>query len=72
MAATVAWSLKFRAGLTGLSVVAFDGFAEPGVLKVRYLDCVDGTSLLDIKPYVPEFDIRTQTRSGWYETRSKK
>ena len=26
-----------------------------------------GTPLLDIKPYVTEFDIRTKTRNGWYD-----
>ena len=28
----------------GLSVVAFDGFDAPDTLKVRYLDCIDGTA----------------------------
>ena len=32
---------------------------------------LDGTPLLDIKPYVPEFDIRTETRNGWYDSRIK-
>ncbi|MBC7636771.1 MAG: tRNA (N6-threonylcarbamoyladenosine(37)-N6)-methyltransferase TrmO [Acetobacteraceae bacterium] len=40
----------------GLSVVKFDGLAAPGVLRVRYLDCVDGTPLIDIKPYLPTTD----------------
>jgi tRNA (adenine37-N6)-methyltransferase len=34
----------------GLSVVAFDGFAAPDELKIRYLDCLDGTPLIDLKP----------------------
>jgi tRNA (Thr-GGU) A37 N-methylase len=29
---------------------------------------LDGTPLLDIKPYVPEFDLRTGTRVGWFDT----
>jgi tRNA (adenine37-N6)-methyltransferase len=29
---------------------------------------LDGTPLLDIKPYVPDFDIRTGTRNGWYDS----
>ena len=33
---------------------------------------LDGMPLLDIKPYVPDFDMRMETRTGWYETRSKK
>jgi tRNA-Thr(GGU) m(6)t(6)A37 methyltransferase TsaA len=40
----------------GLSVVKFDGLAAPGILRVRYLDCVDGTPLIDIKPYLPTTD----------------
>lgn len=39
------------------------------VLEVEGVDMLDGTPLLDIKPYVPDFDIRTDVRSGWYESR---
>ena len=35
------------------------------------VDIVDNTPLLDIKPYVPDFDVRTDIHAGWYETRSK-
>ncbi len=31
---------------------------------------LDGTPLIDIKPYVPEFDHRTDVRLGWYGARS--
>jgi len=31
------------------------------------VDIVDGTPLLDIKPYVPEFDIRDVENIGWLE-----
>ena len=40
---------------------------EGNVLYVSGLDIIDGTPLLDIKPYVPEFDARTATRTGWLE-----
>lgn len=30
-------------------------------------DMLDGTPVLDIKPYVPAFDIRQTTRVGWFE-----
>ncbi|WP_456320846.1 TrmO family methyltransferase domain-containing protein, partial [Palaeococcus sp. (in: euryarchaeotes)] len=30
-------------------------------------DIVDGTPLLDIKPYVPEFDIKEVEKIGWLE-----
>lgn len=55
----------FRPNPIGLSVVAFDGFEAPGVLLVRYLDCVDGTPLLDIKPYLPTTDAEPEARMGW-------
>ena len=48
-----------------LSVVAFDGFDGPGRLKLRYLDCVDGTKLVDIKPYLPTTDSEPDARMGW-------
>ena len=51
----------------GLSVVAFDGLAAPNVLKVRYLDCVDGTPLLDIKPYLPSTDSEPDAAMGWLD-----
>ena len=37
------------------------------VLLVEDLDVLDGTPLLDIKPYVEKFDLRTGTRAGWFE-----
>lgn len=49
----------------GLSVVAFDGMARPGVLRVRYLDCIDGTRLLDIKPYLRTTDAEPAAALGW-------
>jgi tRNA-Thr(GGU) m(6)t(6)A37 methyltransferase TsaA len=38
------------------------------VLRVRDLDMLDGTPLLDIKPYVPQFDCFEVTRSGWVDS----
>ena len=55
----------FRPNPIALSVVAFDGFATPDTLKVRYLDCVDGTPLLDIKPYLPTTDSEPGAAMGW-------
>lgn len=40
------------------------------VLEIEGADMLDGTPLLDIKPYMPEFDVRTEVRTGWYATRS--
>ena len=49
----------------GLSVVPFDGVDGPGRLRVRYLDCTDGTPLLDIKPYLPSTDAEPAAAMGW-------
>ena len=49
----------------GLSVVAFDGFDGMDGLKVRHLDCVDQTPLLDIKPYLPTTDAEPEATMGW-------
>jgi tRNA-Thr(GGU) m(6)t(6)A37 methyltransferase TsaA len=57
----------FRPNPIGLSVVAFDGFDTPDTLKVRYLDCVDGTALLDIKPYLPTTDSEPSATMGWLD-----
>lgn len=51
----------------GLAVVAFEGFESPATLLVRNLDCVDGTPLLDIKPYLRTTDAVPQAAMGWLE-----
>jgi len=50
----------------GLSVVQLDRI-ENGILHVQNLDILDETPLLDIKPYVPEFDGQIDVRTGWLE-----
>ncbi len=50
----------------GISVVQLVKI-EGNILQVKDLDIVDGTPLLDIKPYVPEFDIRDAKKKGWLE-----
>jgi tRNA-Thr(GGU) m(6)t(6)A37 methyltransferase TsaA len=54
----------------GLSIVALDSI-ESGVLHVQNVDMLDGTPLLDIKPYVPEFDSHRAIRTGWLEEARK-
>lgn len=53
----------------GLSVVRLDERRE-NLLFVTGIDVVDGTPLLDIKPYIPEFDIHPVTKIGWYANRA--
>jgi len=55
----------------GLSVVRLLR-VESGILHVQDVDIVDGTPLLDIKPYVPEFDIFEVERIGWLEDNVQK
>ena len=51
----------------GLSIVRLLG-TEGNVLHVENVDIVDGTPLLDIKPYRPAFDHTQAERTGWLET----
>ena len=53
----------------GLSVLQLNG-VEGGVVFLENVDVLDGTPVLDIKPYVPTFDIWPATRIGWFEGRS--
>jgi tRNA-Thr(GGU) m(6)t(6)A37 methyltransferase TsaA len=48
-----------------LSVVRFEGLAAPGRLRVRNLDCLDGTPLVDIKPYIARTDAEPEALPGW-------
>ncbi len=50
----------------GISVVKLVKL-EQNILHVENLDVLDGTPLLDIKPYVPEFDSPEEFRLGWLE-----
>jgi tRNA (adenine37-N6)-methyltransferase len=60
----------YRPNPIGLSIVKLLS-RENNILTVKGVDMLDGTPLLDIKPYVPDFDLRTDVRTGWYEMRSK-
>jgi tRNA-Thr(GGU) m(6)t(6)A37 methyltransferase TsaA len=55
----------------GLSVVKLTGI-EGRILHVENLDILDGTPLLDIKPYVGDFDEQKGVRTGWLEEVRKK
>jgi tRNA-Thr(GGU) m(6)t(6)A37 methyltransferase TsaA len=55
----------------GLSVVRLMKI-EHNILQVKDIDVVDGTPLLDIKPFVPEFDVRQVDRIGWLEQKKAK
>jgi len=53
-----------RPNRIGISVVRLLG-VEGSRLSIEDIDIVDGTPLLDIKPYVPEVDARQAERIGW-------
>lgn len=39
---------------------------DRNILKIADVDILDGTPVLDIKPYVPEFDSYPNESSGWF------
>jgi tRNA-Thr(GGU) m(6)t(6)A37 methyltransferase TsaA len=41
---------------------------EGSTLYIADLDMLDGTRLLDIKPYIPAFDSHPGCRAGWFDT----
>ncbi len=53
-----------RPNLIGMSAVRLVEVRR-SVLKIRDVDVLDGTPLLDIKPYVPEFDAFETANRGW-------
>jgi tRNA-Thr(GGU) m(6)t(6)A37 methyltransferase TsaA len=49
----------------GISVVRLVK-VEGRIIHIADVDVVDGTPLLDLKPYVPEFDVRKTEQIGWF------
>ena len=49
----------------GLSIVRLIR-VEGATLHIEEVDLVDGTPVLDIKPYVPQLDDRVAERIGWF------
>jgi tRNA (adenine37-N6)-methyltransferase len=49
----------------GLSVVRLTGISDT-TLTIEDVDVIDGTPLLDIKPFVPVLDNRETDRIGWF------
>lgn len=50
-------------GLSVIKLLKIDG----GILNVENIDVLDGTPLLDVKPYVPEFDQFKVDSVGWLQ-----
>jgi tRNA-Thr(GGU) m(6)t(6)A37 methyltransferase TsaA len=55
----------------GLSIVRLLS-VEKNILNIGEVDMLDGTPLLDIKPYVPQFDIKENVKDGWYPGASER
>jgi len=55
----------------GLSVVRLLGI-EDNVLRIENVDILDGTPLLDIKPYIPDIEPTAVERLGWYGEAKRK
>jgi tRNA-Thr(GGU) m(6)t(6)A37 methyltransferase TsaA len=55
-------------GISVVQLVKIDGKK----LHIKDVDILDGTPLLDIKPFVPEFDNRETARIGWLDGTSRK
>ena len=58
-----------RPNAIGLSMVRLTGVRD-GELLIGDVDILDGTPLLDIKPYVPAFDSYPDETSGWLTGRA--
>ena len=52
----------------GISLVKMIRIEDHSVI-VENIDIVDGTPLLDIKPYVGRFDLVENEKIGWYQAR---
>ncbi|MGE4292885.1 MAG: tRNA (N6-threonylcarbamoyladenosine(37)-N6)-methyltransferase TrmO [Desulfovibrio sp.] len=53
----------------GLSVMTLLEATEDSLL-LDNVDVLDGTPVIDIKPYVPDFDVWPARRVGWFEGKS--
>ena len=40
---------------------------KDNILSVRGLDAIEGTPVMDIKPYIKKLDVKTDAISGWIE-----
>lgn len=52
--------------LSAISIIRVD--VELGLVHVNGLDLLNGTPVLDIKPYIPAFDSFPNARAGWMDT----
>ncbi len=60
-----------RPNMIGMSTVELLAI-EGNILKIKGVDVLDKTPLIDIKPYVAKFDAVPATRFGWLEENATK
>jgi len=60
----------YRPNKIGFSIVKIDQIID-NKLYFTEVDMLDGTPLLEIKPFVKQFDNRDNTQSGWIEKHFK-
>ncbi len=63
--------IPVRPNPIGLSIVRLVKI-EDCTIHIQDMDIIDGTPLLDIKPYVPAFDQRETKEIGWLKDRADK
>ena len=55
-----------RPNYIGLSLVELQKI-EDNIIYIKGIDMIEGTPVLDIKPYIPEFESNEGIRIGWLE-----
>ncbi len=60
-----------RPNPVGISIVQLTRI-ENNTLYVQDIDIINGTPLLDIKPFVPKFDCRKTSKIGWFKGKINK
>lgn len=60
-----------RPNSIGMSIVELDS-VDGNILHISEVDVLDGTPLVDIKPYIPKFDYREHAGNGWTEDKGLK
>lgn len=58
---------QHRPNKLGMSLVRLERIKD-NILYVKDIDIMDGTPLLDIKPYIQRFDSRETSKSGWQDS----
>lgn len=60
-----------RPNLVGMAVVKIDDIKD-GRISISGVDMLDKTPVIDIKPYIPDFDHHEASKIGWYAESNRK